>query len=272
MSSLLSITDLTVSVEKKEIVRGFSLTIEEGEVHAIMGPNGSGKSTLVNTLMGHPKYMVTKGKVTFKGKNLLTMKPDERARAGLFLAFQYPRELAGVSLRSFLFAAYKMCHAEEASKTPSRSISPIKFKKLIEEKMLTLKMDPAFSERSVNQGWSGGEKKKAEILQLKVLSPALALLDETDSGLDIDALKTVAEGIESMRSVTLSSVEGSSPFSALIVTHYARILDYIAPDKVHVMVGGKIVESGGAELAKKLEKEGYAKYGVKESPVRIVIG
>ena len=273
MSSLLSITDLTVSVEKKEIVRGFSLTIEEGEVHAIMGPNGSGKSTLVNTLMGHPKYMVTKGKVTFKGKNLLTMKPDERARAGLFLAFQYPRELAGVSLRSFLFAAYKMCHAEEprAERGASRSISPIKFKKLIEEKMLTLKMDPAFSERSVNQGWSGGEKKKAEILQLKVLSPALALLDETDSGLDIDALKTVAEGIESMRSSSRPS-PSPSPFSALIVTHYARILDYIAPDKVHVMVGGKIVESGGAELAKKLEKEGYAKYGVKESPARIVIG
>ena len=260
MAPLLEITDLTVSVEKKEIVRGFSLTIEEGEVHAIMGPNGSGKSTLVNTLMGHPKYTVTKGKVIFKGKNLLMMKPDERARTGLFLAFQYPRELAGVSLRSFLLAAYNACHAEE------KKISPIKFKKLIEEKMLTLKMDPAFSERSVNQGWSGGEKKKAEILQLKVLSPALALLDETDSGLDIDALKTVAEGIESMRSVTLSPVEGArpSPFSALIVTHYARILDHITPDKVHVMVEGKIVESGGAALAKTLEKEGYVKYGVRE--------
>src|SRR3989338_11207408 len=193
------------------------------------------------------------------------MKPEERARAGLFLAFQYPRELAGVSLRSFLLAAYNACHAEE------KKISPIKFKKLIEEKMLTLKMDPAFSERSVNQGWSGGEKKKAEILQLKVLSPALALLDETDSGLDIDALITVAEGIESMRSSSRPS-PSPSPFSALIVTHYARILDYIAPDKVHVMVGGKIVESGGAEIAKTLEKEGYAKYGVKESPARIVIG
>ncbi len=251
--SLLSITDLHVSVEGKEILHGVSLEIQKGEIHAIMGPNGSGKSTLVNTLMGHPKYIVTKGKVQFQGKDLLVMKPDERARSGLFLAFQYPRELAGVTFRSFLFAAYNACH------TSAKKLSPIKFKKIIEEQMRELSMDPAFAERSVNQGFSGGEKKKAEILQLKVLEPALALLDETDSGLDIDALKTVAEGVVSMR---------SPAFSAIIVTHYARILEYITPDSVHIMVGGKIVESGGASLARTLEKQGYAKFGKAESPPR----
>ncbi len=241
--SLLTITNLSASVEDKPILNGLSLQIEEGELHTIMGPNGSGKSTLVNTLMGHPAYEVTGGDVTFKGKNLLAMTPDERARAGLFLAFQYPKEIAGVTLRSFLFAAYKSCNPEE-------TISPIKFKKHLEEVMHSLTMDPAFMERSLNQGFSGGEKKKAEVLQLKILQPTLALLDETDSGLDVDALKTVAEGINALR-----------PSSFLLVTHYARILHYLTPDRVHVMIGGKIVESGGAELAKKLEEEGYEAYG-----------
>lgn len=251
---LLTITDLHVSVEKKSILQGISLEVEEGKIHAIMGPNGSGKSTLANTLMGHPKYEVTKGEVLFRGKDLLAMTPDERARSGLFLAFQYPRELAGVTLRSFLFAAYTACRTPEAGK----KLSPIKFKKILEEQMESISMNPAFAERSVNQGFSGGEKKKAEILQLKILEPILALLDETDSGLDIDALKIVAEGVNSMRSPT---------FSAIIVTHYARILEYITPDFIHIMVYGRIVESGGRDLAKKLEKEGYSKYGVAEKKI-----
>lgn len=271
LMSLLSITDLSVSVEKKEIIHSLSLQIEEGEIHAIMGPNGSGKSTLVNTLMGHPKCIVTKGKVLFKGTDLLLMTPDARARIGLFLAFQYPRELAGVTLRSFLFAAYKARHGERVMLSPveARSISPLKFKKLLEEAMHELHMDPAFAERSVNQGFSGGEKKKAEILQMKILKPTLALLDETDSGLDIDALKIVAEGVNALRRPNPNP--NSNPFSALLVTHYARILEYITPDKVHVMVDGKIVESGGKELAKTLEKEGYAKYGVEEKKRKIML-
>jgi len=200
--------------------------------------------------MGHPAYEVTKGEAYFQGKNLLEMKPADRACAGLFLAFQYPKEISGVTLRSFLFAAY---NAQKNARDPNyKKMSPIKFKKILEQEMQELKMDSTFAERFVNQGFSGGEKKKAEILQMKVLKPTCALLDETDSGLDIDALKIVADGVNSMR---------SSNFSALLVTHYARILGYIAPDKVHVMVGGKIVESGGAELAKKLEEEGYAQYG-----------
>lgn len=248
---LLSIDDLRVCVEGKEIIHGINLTTNEGEVHAIMGPNGSGKSTLVNALMGHPRYAVTSGSVVFQGNDLLAMAPHERARAGLFLAFQYPKEIAGVTLRSFLFAAYK---AQMSERDPKGKItSPIKFKALLEETMKILKMDPAFMERSLNQGFSGGEKKKAEILQMHVLQPVLALLDETDSGLDVDALRTVGEGVKAMR---------TGKFSALIVTHYARILEYVKPDRVHVMVRGEIVESGGAELARTLENEGYAKYGI----------
>lgn len=247
MSSLLSINGLSVSVEDTAIVQGFSLEIAPGEIHAIMGPNGSGKSTLVHTLMGHPSYRVAGGTATFDGADLLDLPVHERAQAGLFLAFQYPKDIAGVTLRSFLFAAYK---AQLGVRDPENtSVSPIKFQKLLQEHMEALGMDPAFAERPVNQGFSGGEKKKAEILQLSILKPKLALLDETDSGLDIDALKVVAEGVESMR---------SPEFSALIVTHYARILEYISPDHVHVMVNGRIVESGGPELAQKLEQEGYS--------------
>ena len=246
---LLSITNLSISVETQPIIAQLSLTIDQGEVHAIMGPNGSGKSTLVNALMGHPKYEITGGSVEFEGKDLLEMEPCERAQAGLFLAFQYPKEIAGVSLRSFLFAAHK---AQAAAREDTQKIvSPIKFKKHLSQIMQKLKMDEELAERPVNQGFSGGEKKKAEVLQMQVLKPHLALLDETDSGLDVDALKIVAEGVNALRGPT---------FSSLIVTHYARILDYITPDHVHVMVGGKIVESGGAEFAKKLEKEGYEKY------------
>lgn len=247
---LLAVSNLHIEVEGKEVVRGVDLTIQKGEVHAIMGPNGSGKSTLVSTLMGHPAYKVTKGSATFLGKDLFALEPHERAQLGLFLAFQYPKEIAGVSLRSFLFAAY---NAQMAVRDPAhKKISPIKFKKFLTEKMEELKMDSAFAERFVNQGFSGGEKKKAEVLQMKVLSPILSLMDETDSGLDVDALKIVAEGVNSLR---------SPDFSVLLVTHYARILGYIEPDYVHVMVGGNIVESGGADFAHKLEKEGYERYG-----------
>ncbi|MDO8648378.1 MAG: Fe-S cluster assembly ATPase SufC [Candidatus Peregrinibacteria bacterium] len=247
---LLEINNLKIAVEGKEVVHGINLTVNEGEIHAIMGPNGSGKSTLVSTLMGHPKYQVLGGTAKLKGKDLLAMEPTERAQAGLFLAFQYPKEIAGVTLRSFLFAAYK---AQMTVRFPKRKMPTIlQFKKTLETAMKELKMDPALAERSVNQGFSGGEKKKAEILQMSILEPVLALLDETDSGLDIDALKVVAEGVNAMR---------SPKFSAILVTHYARLLSYITPDHVHVMVTGKIVESGGKELAHTLEKEGYAKYG-----------
>lgn len=271
--SLLAINDLRVSVEGKEILHGVSLVIEEGELHAIMGPNGSGKSTLVQTLMGHPKYAVTSGTVMFQGNDLLAMKPDERARAGLFLAFQYPKEIAGVSLRSFLFAAYSAqmgargaaaYSAQMQARDPQwKKLSPLQFRNILEEALRSLRMDPALAERSVNQGFSGGEKKKAEILQLSVLKPALALLDETDSGLDIDALKIVADGVNTLRK--------QPTFSAVLVTHYARILGYLKPDKVHVMAGGKLVESGGAELAKKLEKEGYGKYGTRDVPTSLAL-
>ncbi|MAE68612.1 Fe-S cluster assembly ATPase SufC [bacterium] len=247
--SLLEIKGLHIAVDGTEIVKGIDLTIEEGQVHAIMGPNGSGKSTLVSTLMGHPGYEVTGGSVQFLDKDLLAMESHERALAGLFLAFQYPKEIAGVSLRSFLFAAYK---AQMKARHPEMKVaSPIKFKTLLDEKMQGLKMDTAFAERFVNQGFSGGEKKKAEVLQMHVLQPLLAMLDETDSGLDVDALKIVAEGINAMR---------SDRFSALVVTHYARILEHIHPDHVHVMVDGKIVGSGGKDFAKQLEEGGYEKY------------
>jgi Fe-S cluster assembly ATP-binding protein len=251
MHSLLSLNGLHISVEDTEVVRGVSLTIRPGEIHAVMGPNGSGKSTLVNTLMGHPKYQVTAGSAEFMGKDLLALEPSDRASLGLFLAFQYPKEIAGVTLRSFLFAAYKAQSAVRESLP--KMISPIKFKKLLDEKMKALHMDPAFAERSLNQGFSGGEKKKAEVLQMSILQPGLALMDETDSGLDIDALKIVSDGVNALR---------SKDFSALIVTHYARLLGYVEPDRVHVMVNGKIVDSGGKELAQQLEKAGYAAYGV----------
>jgi Fe-S cluster assembly ATP-binding protein len=220
----------------------------------LLGPNGSGKSTFVNTLMGHPKYEVLRGTVLFDGQALLEKEPSERATMGMFLAFQYPKEITGVSLRSFLFAAY---NAQMSVRDPSQKIlSPIKFKAFLEEKMKELSMDPVFAERSLNQGFSGGEKKKAEVIQMSILKPRLALLDETDSGLDIDALKIVSDGVNRLR---------RPDFSAVIVTHYTRILSYIRPDKIHVMVQGNIVETGGYELAEELERDGYKKYGSHEA-------
>ncbi len=250
---LLTVKGLMASVSGKSIVQGLDITVQKGEVHAIMGPNGSGKSTLVSVLMGHPAYSVDGGSATFGRKDLFAMEADERARAGMFLAFQYPKEIAGVPLRSFLLAAYEA--QMSAREKDHRKVSPVKFQKLLTETMAGLKMDPTFADRAVNKGFSGGEKKKAEVLQMTMLKPTLALLDETDSGLDVDALKIVAEGVSKLR---------GPEFSAIIVTHYARLLEYIVPDKVHVMIRGKLVESGGPELAHRLEKEGYAKYGITE--------
>jgi Fe-S cluster assembly ATP-binding protein len=247
--SFLSIHDLHVTVEHTEVVRGLSLTVEQGEVHALMGPNGSGKSSLVSALAGHPAYTITGGEVRFLGEDLLGLSSDERAKKGLFLAFQYPREIVGVSLRNFLYSAY--CAQWGARHPKEKRLTRLQFQHRLEEVLQNLHMDSAFAERSVNQGFSGGEKKKAEVLQLTILEPLLALLDETDSGLDIDALKIVAQGVESLR---------SPERSFLIVTHYARILECITPDHVHVMVRGKIVKSGTAELAEQLEEEGYTKF------------
>lgn len=251
--TMLTIKDLQISVAGTEVVHGLSLSVKPGEIHAIMGPNGSGKSTLVNTLMGHPAYEVTGGSAEFASTDLLALDTTERAKKGMFLAFQYPKELSGVTLQGMLFAAAR---AQREARDPNfKVLSPIKFAKEIQEMMKELSMDPAFADRSLNKGFSGGEKKKAEVLQMSILKPRLALLDETDSGLDIDALKIVAEGVNRMR---------SPEFSAIIVTHYARLLDYIKPDFIHVMVKGKIVESGGADVAERLEKEGYGKFGVTE--------
>lgn len=246
---MLEIRDLQASIEDKEILKGLSLTIKPGEIHCIMGPNGSGKSTLVNTIMGHPSYEVTGGSITIDGENVLEMEPHERALAGLFLAFQYPKEIAGVSMLNFLVAAYNA--QKQAADPDFKPVKAFRFKREITGLMEELKIDPDFLNRFINQGFSGGEKKKAEILQMKLLEPKFALLDETDSGLDVDALKIVADGVNSMR---------SDDFGVLLVTHYQRILHYIHPDFVHVMKDGRIVESGGKEFAEKLEAEGYESY------------
>lgn len=234
------IEDLHVSVEGKEILRGVNLAINQGEIHALMGPNASGKSTLANAIMGHPRYEVTRGRVLFKGEDILGLPPDERARRGLFLAFQYPTAIPGVSMVNFLRQAVKSVRGEEV---PVRE-----FRTILKETMDLLKMDESFARRYVNEGFSGGEKKRAEVLQMGILRPEMAVLDEADSGLDIDALKTVAEGINALSGPHLG---------VLIITHYQRILNYIKPDVVHVLVGGRIVKSGGRELAEELEARGY---------------
>lgn len=244
----LEIRDLHVSVETKEgpkpILRGVDLTIASGETHAIMGPNGSGKSTLASALAGHPKYTVTSGTVTLDGEDLLAMTVDERARAGLFLAMQYPVEVSGVSVANFLRTA----------KTAIDGTAPAlrTWGKEVRGAMENLRMDPAFAERSVNEGFSGGEKKRHEILQMELFKPRFAILDETDSGLDVDALRIVSEGVNRAKENTEVGV--------LLITHYTRILRYIKPDFVHVFVDGKIAEEGGPELADRLEEEGYDKY------------
>ena len=241
MNSLV-IKDLHVSIGDKEIVRGLSLEVEKGKVHAIMGPNGSGKSTLSKALGGHPDYTVTSGEVLMDGVNILGMEPDERSRAGLFLAFQYPMEIPGVSIANFLRAALqaRLGEGEELEATD--------YYARLYEKMDLLEMNRAFTSRSVNEGFSGGEKKRCEILQMALLEPAYSILDETDSGLDIDALKIVSKGVNALR---------GPKTGILLITHYQRLLDYIVPDYVHVMVDGRIVHSGGKELAIELEDRGY---------------
>jgi len=240
---LLEVRDLHVSIEGKEILKGISLTLEKGQVHALMGPNGSGKSTLSNTLMGHLKYQVTQGQILYKGEDLTALKTDARARAGIFLAFQYPTAIPGVSVANFLRTAMKARFGEK--------YDPKEFRKQMKASMADLGVDENFATRAVNDGFSGGEKKRHEILQLSLLKPELALLDETDSGLDIDALRTVAEGINRLRGPDLG---------VLLITHYQRILNYIQPDVVHVFIDGKIIQSGGKELAQELELKGYVPY------------
>lgn len=236
----LEIKHLHVTVEAKEILQGLSLNMKKGEVHCIMGPNGSGKSTLANVLMGHPKYKVTAGEVILDEQNILELKPEKRAQAGLFLSMQYAPEIMGVTITNFLRLAFENRTGEKQN--------PVKFYKMLTEKMQQLNIAPSFAGRSLNVGFSGGEKKKMDILQLLLLNPTYAILDETDSGLDVDALRIVAEGINSFR---------SPEKGILMITHYNRLLEYVVPDFVHVMVDGEIVKSGGKELAAEIEKNGY---------------
>lgn len=256
--SRLEIRNLHVSVEGNPVLKGVNLTINSGEVHAIMGPNGTGKSTLAYTLAGHPSYEVTEGEVLFDGQNILDLSADERARLGMFLAFQYPVAVPGVTLANFLRAAL---NAKRRALNPEdKGISILEFRKLLKDKMSLLKMDHSFAGRYLNDGFSGGEKKRAEILQMATLEPKIAILDETDSGLDIDALRIVADGVNALLGPDLG---------VLVITHYQRLLDYIKPQFVHIMFDGRIVESGGPDLALQLEAHGYdwvrEKYGVKQA-------
>ncbi len=242
---LLEIKNLSAEVNGKAILKGLSLSIEKGKIHAVMGPNGAGKSTLAKILAGHPAYEITGGEIWFKGQNLLELDPEERAHAGLFMSFQYPLEIAGVTNRQFFQAAL---NAQRKGKGLD-PFSDADFEKLLDEKMAAMEIRPEFKERNINEGFSGGEKKKNEILQLALFDPDLAILDETDSGLDIDAMRIVAQGINRMR---------RKDNALLIITHYQRLLDYIRPDFVHVLADGQIARSGGPELALELEQKGYA--------------
>ncbi len=254
--STLTIKDLHVEIEGKEILKGVNLEIKGGEIHAVMGPNGTGKSTLSSAIMGHPKYEVTKGSITFDGKDVLEMEVDERAQVGLFLAMQYPSEISGVTNADFLRSAINSRREE------GEEISLMKFIRKMDSEMEYLEMDPDMAQRYLNEGFSGGEKKRNEILQLMMLQPKIAILDEIDSGLDIDALKVVSKGINKMR---------GEDFGCLIITHYQRLLNYITPDHVHVMMQGRVVKSGGKELAQRLEAEGYdwikEELGIKDETV-----
>lgn len=241
---ILSIQDLHVSVEDKDILKGIDLKISQGEIHAIMGPNGSGKSTLANVLMGKPGYVVTRGKVVYKGEDISALSPDERARKRMFLAFQYPTEVPGVSVVNFLRTAYNAVH-EDAT------LGPLEFRKYLQEKMDLLEVSDGMINRYVNAGFSGGERKRAEVLQMAVLDPELAILDETDTGLDIDALKEVSAGVNKIH---------NDQRGMLVITHYQRLLNYIEPGFVHVLIGGKIVRSGGKDLAMDLEAKGYDQF------------
>jgi Fe-S cluster assembly ATP-binding protein len=241
---VLEINDLHAGIGDREILRGITLKVDAGEIHAVMGPNGSGKSTLAQVLAGNPSYQVTKGTVSYDGQNLLAMEPEVRAQNGIFLAFQYPVEIPGVSNAYFLRSAYN----EIRKANGMEEVDPLEFLDLVEEKLRLVDMDQAMLSRSVNQGFSGGEKKRNEIFQMAVLSPRLAILDETDSGLDIDALRIVAEGVNKLRAPDKATI---------VVTHYQRLLNYIVPDFVHVLANGRIVKSGGKDLALELEEKGY---------------
>ncbi len=239
---LFAIEDLHVAVDGVEILRGVDLTVGEGEIHALMGPNGSGKSTLANTLLGRPDYQVTRGRILYKGEDITAWSTDVRGKAGMFLAFQDPEEIAGVPVVQFLRQAL--------SARKGMDLSILELRVAIMEWMARLGMDPAFGDRYLNEGFSGGEKKRNEILQMAILEPDLAILDETDSGLDIDALRIVAKGVQEVRA-------GRPQLGVLLITHYQRILDELTPDRVHILVNGRIVDTGGAELARRLEEEGY---------------
>ncbi|MDE7166808.1 MAG: Fe-S cluster assembly ATPase SufC [Bacteroidaceae bacterium] len=241
---MLEIQDLHASINGKEILKGIDLTIRDGEVHALMGQNGAGKSTLSNIIVGHPAYEVTQGSITFNGQNLLTMSPEERAHAGIFLSFQQPVEIPGVSMNNFMRAALN-------AKRKAQGLEPMpatEFLKLMRERRKIVELDNRLANRSVNEGFSGGEKKRNEIFQMAMLEPEFAILDETDSGLDVDALRTVAEGFNKLR---------NEKTSALVITHYQRLLDYLHPDIIHVLIGGKIVHTGGPEVATMIEEKGF---------------
>lgn len=241
---MLEIKDLHAAIGEKEILRGINLTVKAGEIHAVMGPNGSGKSTLAQVIAGHPSFEVTGGSISYDGKDLIALQPEERAQAGVFLAFQYPIEIPGVTNSYFLRSAYN----EIRKSRDEPELDPLEFLDLMEEKTKIVEMDHGMMNRSVNTGFSGGEKKRNEILQMAVLEPRLAILDETDSGLDIDALKIVSRGVNALRRPDNATI---------VVTHYQRLLNYIVPDHVHVLAGGRIVRSGGKELALELEERGY---------------
>ena len=241
---LLEVRELTAKIDERAILKGINFTVRAGEVHAIMGPNGSGKSTFAKVLSGHPSYQITGGEVLFEGKNLLGLTPEDRARAGIFLGFQYPIEVPGVTNSSFLRLAYNTVQGARGAD----ELDPLEFDDFVREKMKLLEMDPAFLDRSVNAGFSGGEKKRNEILQMSLLAPKLAILDETDSGLDIDALRVVANGVNKLHTPDIGLV---------LVTHYQRLLNYIEPDYVHVMEGGRIIKTGDKSLARELESRGY---------------
>ncbi|HWQ11647.1 MAG TPA: Fe-S cluster assembly ATPase SufC [Roseiflexaceae bacterium] len=250
MNSELVIKDLHVSIEDKEILKGVDLIVRPGTIHAIMGPNGSGKSTLAYTIAGHPGYTVTGGEIWYKGQNILELEPDERAKLGLFLAFQYPVAIPGVTVANFLRAAINAHRAEEGRDPKETAIPMAQFRKELREKMAQLGIDESFARRYLNEGFSGGEKKRVEILQMAMLKPSMAVMDETDSGLDIDALKVVAAGVNAL-------VEQNPEMGVLVITHYQRLLNYIKPHFVSVMLDGRVVREGGPELALALEEQGY---------------